>query len=77
MNWLKQGPGNPGNECNGNFETRGNSNPEAANFNSLTDYCFAEHAVELQLPWELLNFSNPSRNPDYDDYYEKYHIRKI
>lgn len=56
---------------------RGNGNPEAADFNSLTDYCFAEHAVELRLPWELLNFSNPSEMQIHDDYYEKYGVENL
>ena len=56
---------------------RGNGNPAASDFNSLTDYCFAEHAVELRLPWELLNFSNPSEMQIHDDYYEKYGIENL
>ena len=59
------------------FLKRGNGNPAASDFNSLTDYCFAEHAVELRLPWELLNFSNPSEMQIHDDYYEKYGIENL
>ncbi len=52
----------------------GNSNPNASDFNSLADYCFGENCVEIKLPWQMLNFSNPSKMQIHDDYYAKYGI---
>lgn len=40
--------------------TYGNANPEAEDFNSLADFIFSGDCVELKLPWQLLNFANPS-----------------
>ncbi|MBR1691933.1 MAG: hypothetical protein IJ711_04070, partial [Lachnospiraceae bacterium] len=55
----------------------GNANPDADDFDSLADFCFAEDAVEIRLPWQLLNFSNPSEMMIHDDYYEKYGIENL
>ena len=38
----------------------GNGNPEAAEYDSLADFCYGDHAVELRIPWSLLNFRDPS-----------------
>ncbi|MDD6160196.1 MAG: hypothetical protein PUB51_03585 [Oscillospiraceae bacterium] len=48
----------------------GNANPASADFNSLADFCFGEACVELRLPWQLLNFADPSRMTVHDDYYD-------
>lgn len=50
--------------------TYGNANPESADFNSLADFCVGEDFVEIKLPWQLLNFSDPSRMTIHDDYYD-------
>lgn len=50
--------------------TYGNANPESADFNSLADFCAGEGFVEIKLPWQLLNFSDPSRMTIHDDYYD-------
>lgn len=55
----------------------GNGNPEAADFDSLTDFCFTENGVEIRIPWQLLNFSNPSEMMIHDDYYEHYGIENL
>lgn len=57
--------------------TYGNANPEAAEFNSLADFIFAGDYVELKLPWQLLNFANPSQMMIHDDYYEHYGVEYI
>lgn len=57
--------------------TYGNANPEAADFNSLADFMFADDGVELKLPWQLLNFSNPSEMMIHDDYYEHYGVENM
>ena len=50
--------------------TYGNANPKSADFNSLADFCVGEGFVEIKLPWQLLNFSDPSRMTIHDDYYD-------
>ena len=55
--------------------TYGNGNPSDADFKSLTDFCFGEHAVEIRLPWQLFNFSDPSTMKIHDDYYLNYGVK--
>lgn len=55
----------------------GNGNPEAEDFDSLADFCFTESGVEIRLPWQLLNFANPSEMMIHDDYYEHYGVEYI
>lgn len=57
--------------------TYGNANPLSDDFNSLADFCFGSDFVELKLPWQLLNFANPSEMMIHDDYYEHYGIEYI
>ena len=33
---------------------------EAADYDSLADFCFGEDCVEIRIPWALLNFANPA-----------------
>jgi len=55
----------------------GNANPDAEDFDSLADFMFGEDCVELRLPWQLLNFSNPSEMMVHDDYYANYGIENF
>lgn len=57
--------------------TWGNANPDSPDFNSLADFIVSDNAVEMRLPWQLLNFSNPSKMQVHDDYYEKYGIENM
>lgn len=57
--------------------TYGNANPKANNFNSLADFCFGDDFVEIKLPWQLLNFSDPSQMKIHDDYYENYGVENM
>lgn len=57
--------------------TYGNANPKADNFNSLADFIFNGDYIELKLPWQLLNFANPSEMMIHDDYYEHYGVEYI
>ena len=50
--------------------TYGNANPASPAYNSLADFIFAGDYVELKLPWQLLNFADPSRMTIHDDYYD-------
>lgn len=55
----------------------GNANPEDAAFNSLADFIFSGDYVEIRIPWQLLNFSNPSEMMIHDDYYTCYGIENL
>lgn len=55
----------------------GNANPEAEDFDSLADFIFSGDDVEIRLPWQLLNFSNPSEMQVHDDYYEHYGVENL
>ena len=57
--------------------TYGNANPEYEEFNSLADYIFSGDYVEIRIPWQLLNFGNPSEMKIHDDYYENYGVEWI
>lgn len=57
--------------------TYGTANPEDPDFNSLADFIFSGDYVELKLPWQLLNFANPSEMMIHDDYYEHYGVEYI
>lgn len=50
--------------------TYGNANPDSPDFNSLADFICSGDDVEVKLPWQLLNFADPSRMEIHDDYYD-------
>lgn len=47
----------------------GNANPDSADFDSLADFARNGDYIEVKLPWQLLNFSDPSKMEILDDYY--------
>ncbi|WP_187119127.1 MULTISPECIES: hypothetical protein [Collinsella] len=57
--------------------TYGNANPANKDYNSLADFCFGGGFVEIKIPWQLLNFSNPSDMQIHDDYYEHYGVENM
>lgn len=54
--------------------TMGNADPSSPDYNSLADFCYGDGFVEIKLPWQLLNFGNPSEMKIHDDYYEHYGV---
>lgn len=58
--------------------TYGNANPKVANYNSLADFMFSTDGqyIEVKLPWQLLNFADPSSMNIHDDYYAHYGVEK-
>lgn len=50
--------------------TYGNANPDSPDFNSLADFICCGDDIELKLPWQLLNFADPSHMEIHDDYYD-------
>ena len=57
--------------------TYGNANPSSNDFNSLAVFMAGDGFVEIKLPWQLLNFMDPSRMMIHDDYYEHYGVEKL
>jgi len=48
----------------------GNADPESPLFDSLADFINNGEYIELKLPWQILNFSDPSVMNIHDDYYD-------
>lgn len=48
----------------------GNANPKSHDFNSLADFIANGDYIEIKLPWQLLNFADPSKMQIHDDYYD-------
>lgn len=48
----------------------GNANPKSKEFDSLADFCAEGDRLEIKIPWQMLNFSDPSRMEIHDDYYD-------
>lgn len=57
--------------------TYGNANPSSDDFNSLADFCAGDGFVEIKLPWQLLNFADPTTMRIHDDYYECYGVEYL
>ena len=55
----------------------GNANPESVEFNSLADFCAGEGFVEVKIPWQLLNFADPTKMYIHDDYYDVYGVEYV
>ena len=81
LQFLPMGADILDNELYESYETGalrcGNANPEAEDFDSLADYIFTDSGVEIRIPWQLLNFGNPSEMMIHDDYYENYGVELI
>lgn len=49
----------------------GNANPESPDYDSNADYFISGNAVEIRIPWQLLNFYDPSQCVILDDFHSK------
>ena len=45
--------------------------PEDEAYDSLADLCYGEHCLELRIPWEMLNFRDPSSKEIEDDFWQR------
>lgn len=57
--------------------TFGNGNPSDEDYNSVSDFYINADDIEIRLPWQLFNFSNPAQQQIHDDYYEHYGIENL
>ena len=57
--------------------TYGNGDPASAAYDSLADFCAGDGLIEVRIPWQMLNFSNPSDMEIHDDYYEHYGVEPL
>ena len=55
----------------------GNGNPESEDFDSLADFCAGDGFVEIRIPWQLLNFADPSNMKIHDDYYKNHGVEYL
>ncbi|WP_156010849.1 hypothetical protein [Streptococcus ruminantium] len=55
----------------------GNSQRGAEDFDSRSDIYFGKDVVEVRIPWQLLNFSNPAQGKIHDDYYMHYGVSEM
>lgn len=44
---------------------------------SQTDVVFGEKLIEVRIPWQLLNFSNPAAKRIHDDYMKHYGVKEV
>lgn len=45
----------------------GDGNPASSDFNSLADFCVKDNSLEIRIPWQLLNFMDPSTKTVMND----------
>lgn len=48
----------------------GNGNPEADDYRSLSDFCYADGKLEIRIPWQLLNIMDPSGKQQIADFWK-------
>lgn len=49
----------------------GNADPDSKEYDSLSDFCQKDGKLEIRIPWQLLNFTDPSKGKIMSDFYEK------
>lgn len=53
----------------------GNGNRNNKSYDSLADFHFGNEGVEVRIPWQLLNISDPVYKQAHKDYYENYGVK--
>lgn len=52
----------------------GNTNPKSKEFNSIADFYSGKDCVEIRIPWQMLNVSDPVHMEIHKDYYDNYGV---
>ncbi len=52
----------------------GNANPNMPDYDSLADYCYGDGVLEVRIPWQMLNYFDPTDAKIHDDYYDYYGV---
>ena len=52
----------------------GNGNPAESGYLSNSDFYHSGNDIEIRIPWQLLNFSDPTSGEIHDDYYEHFGV---
>lgn len=52
----------------------GNGDPNSGDFLSNSDFFHQGNDIEIRIPWQLLNFSDPTSGEIHDDYYVHYGV---
>lgn len=55
----------------------GDADPASPAYDSRADIAYGTDAVEVRIPWGLINFLNPAQMQVHDDYYEHYGVDGI
>lgn len=55
----------------------GIGNPSSDKFNSLSDFYYDSGCLEIRIPWQLLNVSDPSSKQILDDFYKNQSIKSV
>ena len=48
----------------------GNAHPNSEDYNSLADFYISDEHIEIKIPWQLLNISDPSSKMMLSDFYQ-------
>lgn len=49
----------------------------SSQYDSQSDYAIGNDGIEVRIPWQMLNFADPTHRLIHDDYYENYGIETI
>lgn len=55
----------------------GDTNPNSTTFDSNADYYLSDHTLEVRIPWQLLNFYDPTTGKIIDDFYKQWSIHPL
>lgn len=55
----------------------GNAHPNEKDYDSNADYYLSDHTLEVRIPWQLLNFYDPTQGKVIDDFYHQWSIHPL